>query len=183
MFLVAGNTPCDAQQNTTDAAPASIVVPAGTRLFVTMDSELDSRKHGVGHRFVVTLDINLVVSGNTVAAKGTKLYGQTTNAKKGGMLAGKSEIDLQLSDFLINDTPHPIVTSGIKAMTENKAATTAKTTAVGAGVGALAGGSKGAAIGAAAGLGLSALGGGKSITIPPGTLLEFTLESEFTYKP
>ena len=78
---------CDQQQQAAPAAPASvaesasapIVVPAGTRLFVTMDSELDSRKHGVGHRFIVTLDINLVVSGNTVATKGTKLYGQTTN--------------------------------------------------------------------------------------------------------
>ncbi len=221
LFLIAGITACDSQQQTAEAPvlaeappaapapapepapepapvepapavaepapapepPAPIVAPVGTRLFVTMDSELDSRKHGEGHMFTVTLDNNLVVNGKPLATKGTKLYGRTTKAKKGGMLAGKSEIDLQLSDININDVPHPIVTSGIKAITENKAASTAKTTGVGAAVGGLAGGRKGAAIGAAAGLGLSALSGGKSINIPKGTLLEFTLESELTYVP
>jgi hypothetical protein len=217
LFLIAGTTACDSQQQTAEApavaevapapapapalapvvaaapepapapepvaAPAPVVAPVGTRLLVTMDSELDSRKHGVGHMFTVTLDNNLVVNGQSLATKGTKLYGRTTKAKKGGMIAGSSEMDLQLSDIMIKDVPHPIVTSGIKAITENKAGTTAKTTGIGAAVGGIAGGKKGALTGAAVGLGLSALGGGKSINIPEGTLLEFTLESELTYMP
>lgn len=211
LFLIAGTTACDSQQQAVEspvvveaptaapaepapaatpppepepvAVPSPIVAPVGTRLLVTMDSELDSRKHGAGHMFTVTLDNNLVVNGQPLATKGSKLYGRTTKAKKGGMLAGKSEMDLQLSDIMINDVPHPIVTSGIKAITENKAGSTAKTTGVGAAIGGIAGGKKGALTGAAVGLGLSALGGGKSINIPKGTLLEFTLESQLTYMP
>jgi hypothetical protein len=200
LFLIAGISACDSRQQTTEAPavaevapapapapaaapPASIVAPVGTRLFVTMDSELDTRKHGTGHKFSATLDSNLVIDGQTLAAKGSRVYGQTTNAKKGGFIAGRSEIDLQLTDILINDVPNTIVTSGIKAITENKAKSTVKTTGVGAAVGGIAGGSKGAKTGAAVGLGLSALSGGNAINIPQGTLLEFTLASELTYKP
>ena len=196
MFLFSGISACNSQQQTTEAPavaevapapaaspPASVVAPVGTRLFVTMDSELDTRKHGTGHKFSATLDSNLVIDGQTLAAKGSRVYGQTTNAKKGGFIAGRSEIDLQLTDILINDTPNTIVTSGIKAITENKAKSTVKTTGVGAAVGGIAGGSKGAKTGAAVGLGLSALSGGNAINIPQGTLLEFTLASELTYKP
>jgi len=162
---------------------AAIVIPAGTRLMVTMDNTLDSRQHGAGHMFTVSLDSNLAVNGNVLCPKGTKLYGRLTQAKKSGRLAGQSEMTLQLTDIMINNIPHPIVSSGLKAVTEGTGKDTVRSTGGAAAVGGLLGGSKGAKRGAAIGLGASMLTSGNQINIPAGTLLEFSLQSDLTYNP
>jgi len=167
----------------TASTPAPIVVPTGTRMFVKMDSTLDSRQHGAGHMFTVTLDMDLAVSGQIIAPRGTKLYGRLAQAKQSGRLAGKSELLIQLSDIMINNIPHPIVTSGLQAVTENTAGSTAGSAAGGAVVGGLWGGSKGAKRGAAIGLAGSLLTSGNTVHIPAGTLLEFTLQADLTYVP
>jgi hypothetical protein len=163
-------------------APSPVTVPSGTRLMGRLDDTLDSRKHGAGHKFTVTLENNVIVNGTPLSTKGTKLYGRLAKAKKGGNLFGSSEFDLELTDFMIKGVPYPIVTTGVTAMTENATADTAKKTAAGAGIGAVAGGKKGARTGAVIGLGLSALTG-SAINIPAGTLLEFSLTSDLTYVP
>ncbi|MBC2716596.1 MAG: hypothetical protein HF978_14930 [Desulfobacteraceae bacterium] len=189
VFSFAGIASSEDQTGTTEkiqetsTAPAPIIVPAGTRMLVRMDNTIDSRQHGVGHMFTVTLDMNLAVNGKVLAPKGSKLYGRLTQAKQSGRLAGKSELLLQLSDIMINDIPHPIVSSGLKAVTENTAGSTAGSAAGGAVVGGLWGGSKGAKRGAAVGLAGSLLTSGNTVHIPTGTVLEFTLQADLTYVP
>jgi hypothetical protein len=169
--------------NLTKAASASeakVTAPAGTHLMAKLDSALDSKKHKTGHKFTASLEGAIVVDGKEVAPRGSTVYGQLAETKKSGRLAGKSEMQISLTHILINDQLHPIMTSGVKAVTENTGKKTAGTTARGAAIGALAGGSSGAKTGAAVGLGLSILTRGNNINIPAGTLLDFTLAAPLT---
>jgi hypothetical protein len=162
------------------ASEAKLTAPAGTHLMAKLDSALDSKKHKTGHKFTGTLEGAIVVDGKEVAPRGSKVYGQLAETKQSGRLAGKSEMHISLTHILINDQLHPIMTSGVKAVTENTAKNTAGKTAGGAAIGALAGGSSGAKTGAAIGLGLSILTSGNNINVPAGTLLDFTLAAPLT---
>jgi hypothetical protein len=163
--------------------PETITVPSGTRLIVRMDSDLDSRRHGAGHKFSVTLENNIVVKGKTLSFRDSKLYGRLKKVKISGRLFGTSKLDLELTDAMINGVPYPIITSGVHAVGESTTKKTVGTTAAGAGIGAIANGSDGAKTGAAIGLGLSLLRGGSDIHITTGTILEFKLISDLTFVP
>lgn len=162
------------------ATEAKVTAPAGTHLMVMLDSALDSKKHKSGHKFTGVLEGAIVVDGTQVAPRGAKVYGQLTDSKQSGRLAGGSEMQIALTQILINDQLHPVVTSGVKAVTDNTAKRTTGTTARGAAIGGLAGGSSGAKTGAKVGLGVSVLTSGNSINIPAGTLLDFTLAAPLT---
>lgn len=161
-------------------APASVTVPAGTHLMVNLDSAIDSRQHKAGHKFTATLEGDIVANNTVVAPRGSKVYGQLTATKKSGRLAGRSEMQITLTQILINNQLKPIVTSGVKAVTDSTAKKTAGTVARGAVIGALADGKKGARTGAKIGAGVSVLTSGNQINIPAGTLLDFTLGAPLT---
>ena len=76
-----------------DKVPASVTVPAGTYLMVKLDSALNSKQHKAGHKFTATLEGDIVVNNTVVAPRGSKVYGQLTESKKSGRLAGKSDAD------------------------------------------------------------------------------------------
>ena len=164
-------------------APAAIVVPAGTRLVVRMRDTLDSRRHKAGHMFTTALEMDLVINGKTVAKKGNLVYGKLVKAKKAGRLRGKSQMSVQMTDLMINNKPHRIMTTELTAATENTAKGTAKTVGAGAAVGGIAGGSKKAKRGAAIGLGVAFIGGGKQVQIPKGQLLQFDLTQPLKWAP
>jgi hypothetical protein len=107
--------------------------------------------------------------------RGATLYGIVSNAEKSGRLRGKASMELAFTDVMIDNQLIPIQTTGVKAITEDAAKNTVGRTARAAAIGGLANGSDGAKAGAAIGLGLSLLGGGSSINIPSGTMLEFQL--------
>ncbi len=163
-----------------DKVPASVTVPAGTYLMVKLDSALNSKQHKAGHKFTATLEGDIVVNNTVVAPRGSKVYGQLTESKKSGRLAGKSEMQITLTQILINNQLKPIVTSGVKAVTDNTAKNTVGKTARFAAIGALADGKKGARTGAKIGAGVSVLTSGNQINIPAGTLLDFTLGAPLT---
>jgi hypothetical protein len=90
---------------------------------------------------------------------------------------GKSTLDVRLAQMVLGGSPIPIASSGYKQAGQASIAKAAKGAAAGAAIGAIAGDAgKGAAIGATASL----LKKGQTITIPPGTLLEFTLTQPIT---
>ena len=102
-----------------------------------------------------------------------------------GRMAGGSELALQLTDIVINDTAHPIMTDIYQLQGQGQGGRTARSVAGGAGlgsaIGAIAGGGRGAAIGAAAGAGLGTAraasgGGGQQVSLDRGTMLEFRLQ-------
>lgn len=154
------------------AAPSAVSVPAGTTLLVRMvdgASSSDSK----GKRFTTTLETDLVAGGVMVAKAGTKVYGRVESAQGAGRFAGKSTLDLRLSELTVGGVLVPIVSGPYAQAGAKSIGKTAKGAAGGAAIGAIAGDAgKGAAIGAVA----SGLKKGEAVKVPPGTVLEFQLQ-------
>jgi hypothetical protein len=162
------------------SAPAQVTVPAGTLIDIRMVDSLDTSTTKTGALFTATLDSNLVANGVVVARKGTTIHGKVTKSENARRFTGRSEMQLELTNIVINGTAHRISTSGFQQKGKSEGAQTAKKTLGGAGLGAIIGGisgnaGKGAAIGATAGLGVSAIKKGEPIRVPSETLLEFGL--------
>jgi hypothetical protein len=157
------------------AAPATVTIPAGTTLLVRMVDGASSRDTK-GKRFTTTLETDLAVGGVTVARAGTKVYGRVEGAQEAGRYAGKSSLDLRLSEIVLGPNLVPIMTSGYSDAGARSGGKTVKGAAVGAGIGAIAGGGEGAAKGAAIGAVASGLKKGEAVSVSPGTLLEFQLQ-------
>jgi len=161
-----------------------VTVPAGTRILVRMVDSVDSSKQKTGYRFTATLEANLQANEVTVAKKGTTLYGVLAKASSSGKFKGSSELNLELTDIVINGTTYPLMTSTYEIKGKGEGGNTAKKVVGGAGLGALiggiAGGGKGAGIGALAGAGagtaVAATKKGEQVSVPSETLLEFRLE-------
>lgn len=166
-----------AATTTAPSAPAqALTLPAGTMLLVrTMDSI--SSKNQTGSTFTTKLEYDLS-GGSAVALKGgTVIYGRIQSSTEAGRAVGRSTLDLRLTQVVVNGQPVPILTSGYQQAGQASIAKAAKGAAAGAAIGAIAGDAgKGAAIGAVGG----ALVRGQTVTITPGTLLEFTLTQPAT---
>ena len=160
------------------APPVSttVTVNAGTSLLVRMVDGASSRDSR-GKRFATTLETDLVVNGVLVAPAGTRAYGRVANAQQAGRYAGRSVLDLRLSELNLGGVLVPILTGPYIEAGKSSLAKTAKTTATGAAIGAIAGDAgKGAAIGATA----SGLKRGQTVGVAPGELLEFQLQQPLT---
>ncbi len=173
------------------SAGQRVTVPAGTRILVRMIDTMDSEKNHVGDKFRASLEADLAVDDVVVAPKGAEVYGRLAEAKEAGHLAGKSELKLELTDILINQQLHPIMTGDYDVAGKSRGANTAKKAAggavIGAVIGAIAGGGKGAAIGAGVGAGagtaVQVFTRGQQVRVPSETLLEFRIEQPLTVEP
>jgi hypothetical protein len=173
---VATPAPARATTTTTTAAPSGAgSVPAGTLLLVRLDSTISSDSAAAGQRFSCKLEADLVANGVVVAPAGTPVYGRVTKGKKAGRLAGKSELELQLSEINLGGQTVALVTSNYAQAGQGEFRSTARNAAIGAGVGAAFDGGDGAAKGAAIGGAVSLLKKGEAVTLPAGSLLEFRL--------
>ena len=167
----------DQRQNT-------VTVPAGTSILVRMVDAIDSSTRKSGYRFTATLETNLRVGKVTVAPRGTKVYGHLIYASSAGRFAGSSDLTIELTDIVIDDTAYPIATNAYAIKGSGEGKHTARDVIGGAGLGALiggiAGGGKGAGIGvlagAAGGTALAATKKGEQISIPSESLVEFRLD-------
>lgn len=179
--MLSGNS---GQVNAAAQAKKRITVPAGTRILVRLIDSIDSNKQQKGYRFTASLETNLQAEDTVVAPRGTKVYGQLTQASSAGRMSGSSELTLELTDVVINGTAYPLLTSTYEVKGKGEGGSTAKKVVGGAGLGALiggiAGGGKGAGIGAAAGAAggtaVAAAKKGQQLQIPSETLLEFRLQ-------
>jgi hypothetical protein len=167
------------------AKPTKTTVLAGTPIAVRMVDSLDTGKTQTGALFTATLDSNLEANGIVVARKGATVHGKVTKSSNARRLTGKSELQLELTNIVINGAAQPISTSGFQQKGKSEGAQTAKKTLGGAGLGAAIGAiagdaGKGAAIGATAGLGMALVKKGEPIRVPSETLLEFSLKQPAT---
>jgi len=170
---IAAATPTWAQQKVT--------VPAGTQLLVRMIDTVDSSKNAIGSRFAAALETNLEVDGVVIAPAGTKVYGRLAQAKQAGRMAGKSELELELTEIVLRGTAYPIFSSDYQVKGKSSGGRSAKRVLGGAGLGAIIGGiagsaGMGAAIGVAAGTTAALVQKGEKVSVPSETLLEFRLE-------
>lgn len=165
------------------AAPApqakSVTLPSGTMLLVRMMDGVSSR-NGPGANFTTKLEYNLVVDGTVAVPAGTVIYGKVQSATQARRAVGRSTLDIRLAQMVIKGTPAPISTTNYKAAGQASIAKAAKGAAAGAAIGGIVDGGDGAGKGAAIGATAGALTRGQTITITPGTLLEFTLTQPVT---
>jgi hypothetical protein len=160
-----------------------VTVPAGTNLLVRMLDTIDSSKAQPGTRFTAVLETNLSVDGWRIAPAGNTVYGRLAEAKQAGRAAGSSNLQLELTDIVVDGTAYPIITSDFEVKGSSSGKRSAKRLLGGAGLGAIIGGiagnaGMGAAIGAAAGAVGSVAQKGESIQVPSETLISFTLEQK-----
>jgi hypothetical protein len=160
--------------------PANATLLAGALIPVRLMNGLNTSSTMTGDRFTATLDSNLMAGDVVVARGGATVHGIVVKSEHARRLTGRSELQLALTDIVINGAARPISTSGFQQKGASEGAQTAKKTAGGAGLGAAIGAiggnaGKGAAIGAVSGLGISMVKKGQPISLPAQTLLEFSL--------
>jgi hypothetical protein len=171
-----------------EAKPASVTIPAGTRISVRTIDGIDSTTNLPGDRFQASLEEPLVVDGNVVVARDAMVYGRLTQSKESGTFTGRSQLRLELTGIVVNGKMVPIVTGEYEVTGKSRGASTAKRTVAGAAlgsiIGAVADGGQGAAIGAGAGAGAGAASeviiGSDQVKVPSETLIDFTLQQEVT---
>ena len=160
------------------APPApSLTVPVGTRLVIRTVEDVDTRRHGAGHRFRGQLENAITADGVTVAPRGSFVHGVIAAASSAGNVAGSASLSMEFTDIVINDDLYPIATTALQSQTAGEGGRTVRRTARAAAVGALIDGSSGARTGAKVGAGVSILTSGANINVPRGTLLETSLRT------
>lgn len=161
-----------------------VTVPAGTRILIRTIDPIDTTKQKTGYRFTASLEANLQAENVVVAPRGTTVYGRLVEASSAGRMSGSSQLTLELTDIMINDTNYPLLTSTFEIKGKGEGKKTAGKilggTGLGALIGGIAGGGTGAAIGAlagaAGGTAIAASKKGEQLQVPSESLIEFRLE-------
>lgn len=160
-----------------------VTVPAGTRILIRTVDPIDTNKQKTGYKFSATLETNLQADDLVVAPRGSRVYGRLAQASSAGKMSGSSQLTLELTDILIDDSPYPLVTDTFELKGKGEGKKTAGKIFGGAGLGALIGGIAGGGTGAAIGVVSGAVGGtaiaaskkGEQLQVPSESLIEFRL--------
>jgi type IV secretion system protein VirB10 len=193
------------------ATPADIVVPAGTKIPLSLLNTLNTKHSSEGDRVYLETSFPIVIGGRVIIPRGSYVTGTVTEVKPAGRFKGKGEIYLRFDSLTL---PNGITRdfrarlSGAdadagkldrdegKIQAEGDSGDSARrvgeTTAAGAGVGSVAGAAAGhagmgagigAAAGATAGLAYVLLSHGTEVILPKGTSFEMVLDRPVQYKP
>ena len=166
----------------------SIVVPAGTTVFVRMIDGVDSSQNRIGDTFRASLESALVVGDTVVAPKGADAYGKLIQAKAAGSISGSAELTLELTGIRVGGSLIPLDSTDYDVAGKGRGTQSAQriggAAVIGTIIGAIAGGGKGAAIGAVAGAGagtaVQVMTHGPQVRVPGETLLEFRLQQDIS---
>ena len=162
-------------------AASAASVPAGTRVSVRINNELNSGTNHAGDAFDGVLQSPIVVGGRTIAARGVTVRGRVVSAKDSGRIHKPGYISIRLTE--INGMPVTTTSVGRqgKGHMKSNATKIGGGAAAGAVIGAIAGGGKGAAIGAGvgagAGTGVAYATGKQQAVFPSESLVTFTVTS------
>lgn len=161
--------------------PRTFEVPAGTVVSVILTDALSSGKNKAGDQFSGSLAAPIVISGQTVLERGTKVQGRVVDAEGSGRVQGRANMRLVLTSIVDGAKSYPIVTKPFIAEAEaskgRDAGIIGGAAGVGAAIGAIAGGKKGAATGAAIGGGA----GAGTVLATKGKEVEFASESKLSF--
>jgi hypothetical protein len=158
------------------AQAQTITLPAGTTLMVRIMDGISS-KNAPGTTFATKLESDVSANGMVAIKSGTPIYGQVHSASQARRVAGQSTLDIRLTKVVIDGRSVQLSTTPYQEAGERSVRKEARGAAAGAAIGAIAG-SPG--VGAAAGVAAGALKKGDTVTITPGTLLQFTLTQPLT---
>jgi hypothetical protein len=192
-------------------ASADIIVPAGTKIPLSLLNSLNTKHASEGDRVYLQTSFPITVQGRIVIPRGSYVTGTVNEVKRAGRVKGKAEIFLRFDSLTLPNG----VTRDFRARLggadadageldrgEGKirgegnksgdARRVAETTAAGTAVGGIAGSAAGhagmgvgigAAAGAAAGLASVLLSRGPDVVLPKGTSFEMVLDRAVQYKP
>ena len=197
--MVAAALVCLAGMPARAQAPASSMVPNGTRFLVRLEDKLSTKKHKAGKKFKVKTAEPLQLSDGTLLKPGAEIRGHISRVEPAA-LTGRARLWLSFDEIKTPGGKVPIVASvvsvpgehSVRAGESKEGEIEARTSkgkqeiqaaaigaAIGAAAGAVAKGGKGAAIGAAVGGAagfLIASGMGQELELQKGTKLELELD-------
>ncbi len=156
----------------------ALTLPSGYVIPVRLADEVDSSHDKAGDLFTGTVDPSVLVHDHVVIPRGTEAHIRMVEDKKGGHLHGKAKVRLELVSLIINGERLGVETNAPKKEKGSgsaKASAEAKKGPQGAGV---AVGNPGAAAGPV----IAAFSAAK-VDVKPGSRIQFTLESPFTFEP
>lgn len=176
-------TPAPDANPSAASAPQTITIPEGTHLTIRLLDSIDTDTNQVGDSFNATTDEPVIVNGQTVVPRNTTVHGRITQAQSSGKISGTPELQLQLTDLVLNGNTVPLTTGDYRQVGNSRSDRSAEmiggSTALGALIGAIAGKGKGLAIGAAsgaaAGTAVQVMSKGNQLKIPSETRLIFRL--------
>jgi hypothetical protein len=165
-------------------------IPAGTKLTIRIDSQVNSGTAKAGQSFQGNLAHALIVAGKTLADKDAPVKGKVTYAKSSGRLHDPGQLTLRLTSVEINGKMVAISTSGYRSKgrshTKGNVEKVGGGAAAGAVIGGLLGGGKGTLIGAGAGAGagtgVAAATGKEEAVVHAESVLTFTTTTTATVK-
>ena len=186
-----------AQSNTYSAPPApapaqspaygqaGVEIPSGTAIVVRMIDGIDSARDRVGQTFRASLDVPVVVNGQTVIPQGADSVVVLAYSQESGKIEGKTVLTLQLKSVSVNGRTYATTTSAVakasSSRTKRSGEVIGGTAALGAIIGAIAGGGRGAAIGAGSGAAVGTVAqvatSGQKVKVPAETQLTFALQN------
>lgn len=193
------------------AAPEAIIVPAGTRLPLALQSTVSTKHSRDGDRVYLTTNFPVLIDGRVVIPPGSHVAGTVTTAKRPGRVSGKGELfirfdSLTLPNGVTRDFRSRLETADAGAGSVDReegkivspggksgdARRVGEAAGAGAGVGAVAGAATGhygmgagigAAAGAAAGLASVLIGRGPDVVLQKGATLEMILDRDLRFTP
>src|SRR5580698_6423697 len=165
---------CAATTTLVRAQQRMVTVPAGTRLLVRMMESVETGRNRAGTLFTARLQGNLMAGNQIVARDGAIVHGRVSQSSSAGRVAGRSELQLELTDIMVNNSLFPIFSTDYSVSGGNSFGRSARRTLTGAGlgtaIGAIGGNAgRGAAIGAVGGGVGSMVSRGEQINVPAGT--------------
>jgi hypothetical protein len=172
----------DAQQDrdrtSADTDSDKVTLPSGYVIPVRLADEVNSNHDQAGDLFTGTVDPSVLVHDQVVIPRGTEAHIRMVEAKKGGHVKGKAKVRLELVSLIMNGERLGVDTNAPKKEKSSKSAKASEEVKKGPqGAGVMTGNP-----GAAAAPVIAAFSAAK-VDVKPGSRMQFTLESPFTFEP
>ncbi len=191
------------------AAPAVIIVQAGTRIPLSLVNTLDTKHSAAGDRVYLETAFPVTQNSHIIIPKGSYVAGTVTEVKRGGKMKGRSELYVRFDSLTLPNGVTRQFRSRLDSADGNDVdrregairgerdrAGEARTVGEAAGAGATVGAIAGSVAGhAGMGAGIGVIGGaatgliavlathGPDVILPKGTTLEMVLDRELRYEP
>jgi len=196
-----------AKPDTGSDRPAALVVPAGTKIPLSLKQAISTKTARQGDPVYAETAFPVAMNGRMLIPAGTYVQGTIDRVRRPGRVKGKAELLMHFTTLIFPNGYTLLMPASVDRLpgaahektkgeegtiqedgqTGQKIGTAASTAATGAVVGGLSSGGKGALIGSgiggAAGLAIAMLTRGNDVRLEPGTSIEMIMQRELPLDP